>query len=313
MATGLMLVAFLAAVVSFHLVEEPIRRKRRLPTSKMLLQFVGASSLVTACVALTGVFSNGLIQRYPTELHPFLAAPAERGVFRCGKVFTLLNPSAQTCPLSQIAETGAGAILILGDSHADVLKEMIVASGESVGRNVHLTTRNCDLGRFGSLPFCSRAVLQGVISEARTLGVAEIIAISYWEINKFDVASMTADIRALVGAGFTVRVMRPVPAHDSYDPRLRARNALAGEPLDLSGISRAAHDTTTAPIDRIIAQSVTEFPADQVAVLSPAEYLCSAYDCFYQRDGVPFYLDTNHLTFTGAREMKPMFDALLRP
>ncbi len=199
-ATGLMLLAFLGAVVSFHLVEEPIRRKRRLPSSKVLLRFVGASSLLTACVALTGVLSNGLIQRYPTELQPFLAAPAELGIRRCGKVFALLNPSAQSCPLSQVGETGAGAILILGDSHADVLKEMIVASGQAAGRDVYLTTRNCSLGQYGSFPFCSASVLQSVISEARAQDVTEVIAISSWLVDLFDAASMSTDIKALTDA-----------------------------------------------------------------------------------------------------------------
>lgn len=311
MASGLMLVAFLVAVASFHLVEEPIRRKRRLPSSKVLLRFVGASSLLTACVALTGVFSNGLIQRYPTELQPFLAAPTESGTNRCSKVFLALNPGAQFCPLYQVGGTDTGAILILGDSHADMLKEMIVASGQAAGRDVYLTTRNCDLGRYGSFPFCSASVHQSLISEARAQGMTEVIAISSWEVNLFDVTSMSTDIRALTDAGFVVRVMRRVPIDDSYDPRLRADNALAGEPLDLSGISRAAHVADTAEIDRIIDQSVAEFPADQVSVLSPAEYLCPADDCLYQRDGIPFYGDSTHLTLTGARELRPMFDALL--
>jgi peptidoglycan/LPS O-acetylase OafA/YrhL len=310
-AAGLMLVALLGAVASYHFVEEPIRRATRLPSSSAILRFVGFSSVTFAGFALAILFSNGMIKRYPDDIQPFLAAPTERGGFRCGKVFALLNPGVELCPLNQAGEAEAGAVLILGDSHADVLKEMISDSGRAVGRNVYLASRNCDLGRFGSLPFCSNAVLGRLISEANHLGVTEVIAISYWEVDKFDAPSMVADIQILTDAGFKVRVMRRVPIDDGYDPRLRAKDALAGRPLNLSGISRAAHLADSAVIDRTIDQAVAAFPADKVGVLSPADYLCSVDECAYHRDGVPFYLDSNHLTFTGARELRPMFDALL--
>lgn len=311
-ALGLMLLAFVGAVASYHLVEQPIRHKKWLPSSGSILRAVGGSSVVAAGFALAILWSDGMIQRYPKDIQPLLAAPTERGAFRCGQVFALLNPRAESCPLSETDMSKAGAVLVLGDSHADVLKEMIAESGRVNGRNVHLASRNCDLGRFGSLPFCNPNVFERLIAHARGLGVTDVVAISYWEADKFDASSLIADIRKLIDAGFTVRIMRVVPHHENYDPRLRAKAALAGQPLDLSGVSLATHLADTALVNQTIDQAVAGFPVESVSVLSPADYLCPGDQCLYHRDGTPLYLDSNHLTFTGARELRPMFDALLQ-
>lgn len=308
-ATLLMVGAFLGSVVSYHLFEEPIRRRRALRTTLEILSFVGISSAVVLGFGVLLVGSGGLISRYPEAVQPFLAAPGERGTFRCGKIYAMLHPAAQTCPLYSSSQE-SGNVLVLGDSHADVLKEMIANAAQSTGRGVHLAVRNCDLGRFGTYDFCSRDVLARLLAEAQALGVTHVVAISYWEPEKFDAESMGTDIAALLSQGMSLTILSRVPNDPSYDPRDRARAALAGAALDFSGIPLERYIATNRDIDAMIATAASRFPPDLVGILSPADLLCPEKYCLYHENGILLYIDTNHLSYTGANLLLPMFEDL---
>lgn len=308
-AAVLMAIALGGASASYHLVENPIRRGRMIGSSGGIIRMVVAGSVTIAAVALVLIRTDGLVLRYPKEIQPYFAAAGERGAFRCSRLHVLLNPADEFCPLTTSAPGQGGGVLILGDSHADVLKELLADVGKSTGIPVFLTVRNCDLGRFGTFAFCSDGVLDNVIVQAKAAGVTDVVAISNWEMDKFSIDSMRKDIARLTGAGLKVHVMEVVPNDPSYDPIERAQAALEGGPLRADGISLDSYRRSTQAQRELISRVVAEFPG-QATVLAPADYLCRGGACAYSHSGIPYYLDSNHLTFSGAEVLRPMFGGL---
>lgn len=306
-AALLMIIALGCASVSFHLIENPIRRARMIGSARGILRMIVVGSVSVAAVALVLIRTDGLIVRYPKEIRPFFAAAGERGAFRCSRLHVLLNPADEFCPLTGPMAGRGGGVLILGDSHADVLKEVLADVGEASHLPVYLTVRNCNLGRFGSLAFCHDGVLDSVVAQAGEDGITDVIAISNWEMGEFNSQSLRRDIAKLTGAGLRVHVMEVVPNDPSYDPKERARAALAGASLRMDGISLESYRRSTRAQRDLFAEVAAEFPG-QVSVLSPADYLCGEGACAYSHDGVPYYLDSNHLTFTGGKVLRPMFN-----
>lgn len=303
-AALLLLLAFAAAVASFHWLEQPVRRGTTFRTARKVYSMVGIGCVATAAAGATIVGTNGFLSRYPKELQPLLAAPHERGQFRCGQAFVMLNPTAEMCPLTNSAS--AGGVLVLGDSHADVLKEMLGRVGDSLNTPVYLTTRNCDLGRYGSYGFCSDSILRTIMAQAQAKGIRDVLAISYWETDKFDENSLSEDLSIISGSGLRTHLMQVVPNHSSYDPKTRASSALTGKGLKLDGISRDQYLSLTTREREIFQAAKLAFP-DQFFILDPSSHLCPEGRCLWNTDGVPNYLDSNHLTFTGTELLAPMF------
>lgn len=308
-AAVLMVLAFAGAVLSYHLVEDPIRRRKIIASTGGILGVVaaGAAAVIVAAAVLIG--TQGLILRYPPAIQPFFAAASQRDVLRCDRLYVLMNPADEFCPETSPTAGRQGGVLILGDSHADVLKELLGQVGNATHLPVYLTVRNCDLGRFGDFAFCSDGVLNKIIAQARKAGITDVVAISYWEMDKFDAQSLRNDVARLTGAGLKVHLMVVVPTDPSYDPKERARAALRGQPLRLDGIPLEKYLQVTQAQRDMFAGVVAEFPG-QASLLQPADYLCAGSACAYSRNGVPYYLDTNHLTITGANVLRPMFSRL---
>lgn len=312
-ASALVVVALLGASASYHWIEQPIRSKTVLAsTRKMAWSAVAAFSFILV-VALIIKMTHGAVFLYPEELRPYFLASQERGKFRCSKTYTLINPSAETCPISRKGRDGdqTSGILILGDSHADVLDEMLGQLGDDIGTNIRLTTRNCDLGRYGGSEFCSEKVRSRIVKESVEQKIGNVIAISYWDRGKFTKTSFLTDVQAFTEAGINVHIMEVVPHHHSYPPVARARNALHSGILDTTGISRTQYQNMTKMERDIFLEAQARAP-NMVTVLSPAEYLCTATACKYETQGRPLYFDENHLSFDGRNILKPMFTKLYK-
>lgn len=311
-ATMLVFLSLLGAVFSFHLIEQPIRKKVLLPSNAAFFKAMGLSALVTLVAAVAIIASRGMLFRYPHEIQPFLSASQERGGFRCGQGFVLRNPAAEFCEITTSKKmSDANAVLVLGDSHADVLKELLGSVADQLGVPLYLTVRNCDLGRYGSLSFCSNSVLEKVIAQAKSRNVTDILAISYWETDKFDTQSLSTDIGRLTKAGIRVHIVSAVPSDKSYDPRERAKEALNGSKLDYSGISFEKHRSNSSAALKIFG-TVIEKDAPMVRLIDTSPHFCSSGQCVWHKNGIPYYLDSNHLTFTGGEVLRPLFTETIK-
>jgi peptidoglycan/LPS O-acetylase OafA/YrhL len=303
MAAGIAAMALLMASATYHLVENPIRTGIFVGSTSAVVKTAGFAGFGLLILGVVLVSTEGALFRYPQTIQPFFLAAQEKSTFRCGKSFRLLNPTLEMCPIN--TATRSGGVLILGDSHADVLDRMIGELGLEHTVPVYLTVRNCDLGSFGDNEFCSDDVLKDLLSAGKDREITDILAISFWEIDESSEPDFFEDVEVVVNAGFTVHLMEVPPFDLSYDPTHRAVSALQGEKLRLEGIPLVQHVDTVKNTKMTFAKAAAKHP-ESITILSPAEVLCEI-SCKYHIDGVPLYVDYNHLSVAGTKQLAPLF------
>lgn len=289
-------------------VETPIRSRKVLGQGRTLMFTVAAAGL--ACVAIAWGFkaSNGLLLRYPPDVRLYFEAATEKGNFRCSKIYVLQNPGAEICPLHR-GSSGSKAVLILGDSHADMLKEVVVDVAREADASVYITLRNCDVGEYALGGFCSPAVRKKVMEAAQRAGVSDIIVISRWTKTRGTAEGFAEDMAHLMDTGLQVSFTETIPYDATHDPVERAQAALAGQPLNTQGLDKASLAAHLAPMRSLITPLVEQY-GEQLNVLTPSDYLCDG-GCDYVRDGKPIYFDATHLSLPGAKLLAPMFQQVI--
>lgn len=303
-AICLMIVAFAAASASYHLIERPIRTRRLLRSPRqgaIGVIAVGAGAVGAATVMIA---TNGAMFRYPSEIRPYLTASMERTTFRCGIVYRLQNPASEMCPLNTVGKDAPG-ILLLGDSHADVMDDMLATVAVEAGVRLYLTVRNCDFGRYGEYTFCSSSVLDRVLAEARANDIGTIVSISFWNAESIPQPErLSENLRRANGSGQRLIVMETVPEDPSYDPELRALAALEGEPLRRDGIRRSEYLARLQPFRAVFRGDAV---AGRMDIVELVDIFCGSKTCTYEIDGHPAYTDSNHLSLVGRELVRNLF------
>jgi peptidoglycan/LPS O-acetylase OafA/YrhL len=299
--------SFVLASLTYRFVETPVRKGSFFSSRTALVAGCSTGFALMLVMASFLIWTNGAIFYYPKNLQPFFLAAQERSPYRCGKVFRILNPALEMCPVNAV--NGKPGILILGDSLADQLDEMLGVMGQSNDTPIMLTVRNCDLGLFGKTGFCSRDVLDAVIAEAKRNNINQVLAISLWDDKKINLESFERDLVEFTQSGMKVWIMETVPNDKSYDPIIRAKEALGGGELSLAGISRSQYHEIIKRQRLLFNTMALKFPTS-VSVLSPENALCPGTECEYHTEGYPNYFDAEHVTGTGAFRLRPIFEAL---
>lgn len=301
----LMAFSFLLAAISYKYLEAPIRLSNLLLSSKNGIIALTIPCVIFITFGIVVNFTNGMVNRYPVEIRPYLIAAQKQSESRCEKIYLLMNPTAQFCPLTSGSDYNA--VLILGDSHANAVKTTIKSLGENLDRTIYLTVRNCDLGEFGSREFCSLDTLNSILKQSKELGVNNILAISYWDLNEVSPTSLSNNVSEIIKKGFDVTIMRRVPDDDSYDPKLRAIKYIEGFGLDRAGIASGKYRESNSSIDNALDSLAGKYKDHKVSIISPGDVLCPSSRCIYEVNGSPIYSDSNHLTPDGAALLAPLF------
>lgn len=105
-----------------------------------------------------------------------------------------------------------------------------------------------------------------------------------------------------------VYVLRPVPEMPVHVPKVVGRALMRGLPTDVS-ISRARYEQRHAFV-----RAVQDEAASQCGVhlLDPLPYLCDEQACHGSVDGMPRYVDMDHLSESGNRLLTPLFTPIFQ-
>ena len=105
-----------------------------------------------------------------------------------------------------------------------------------------------------------------------------------------------------------VFVVRPTPIMPRNVPQVLGRARLLGQPAPRIASSRQSYQAQHAFI-----LALQDEAAEQcgVRILDPLPLLCDADQCPGERDGVPLYRDTSHLTEHSSRTLAPLFVEVL--
>lgn len=303
-SAALMLTAVCSAL-SYRYVELPVRRNVRAVPNARLLQSVAATTVLAVGVSILLIRTDGAVYRYPADLAKLYSAEQQRSPYRCPVAGRLLHPGSEMCQRnSVVSDTN---MLIIGDSHADQLDELIARLGEGHKVGVFLATRNCNLHEFGSTAYCSKEVLAALLAESQRRNIRNIVGISFFK-KDFDGKNRlqeTLSTAVLNNQGIEhVLIMQVVPNNPYFNPRewinVREKGSQQPKPYTM--------EEYLSDNDRLIeALDAIKGMDERIGILDPSPYICASRTCNFDSDGVPNYFDAHHLSPTGARLLSPLF------
>jgi hypothetical protein len=305
--------AVLLSDITYRYVENPIRRGITISDSATLLRGFATSSIIIVVLGLTAVATKGLLQRYDEPVRTYLEAAQYKSPRRCSRLRRILNPEREFCLARESDKSldGRRGLLILGDSHADTVDEVVAKIGNLFGIPVYLTTRNCDLNEYGLKDYCSTAVRDEVFEQINLSNIGAVLVISFWEDSQID-ADFDRNLAKLSDLDVQVILMETVPHGDYFDPTARAMSLLSG------GIESETMYDMNSYVDQypILTSRFAEIEREysgRVQVLRPREYFCEAVGpCDFATDGYPNYFDDDHVNDVGAARLVPMFERVFK-
>lgn len=252
-------------------------------------------------------YSHGATFRYPTEIARLYRAEQVKSPYRCSYLKRIRGYPSEMCQIGAPKGEAKGSALVLGDSHADQLDEMIAAEASKRGFKTYLTTRNCTLDNYGSSQFCSYEVLNEIIAEMGQRDIGYVFAIAYTS-SKISKNRFKKSLNRLSKSGSRqVFLMNTVPQDRYFDPGQRIENLRSGKTIV------AAHDIDDYHASTDVQRRLLKHLAagrKNVTILDPGPYICPNGECDFERGGKPLYFDSNHLSPTGAEALRPLYGSV---
>jgi peptidoglycan/LPS O-acetylase OafA/YrhL len=331
---GLLAAVYLLAVLSWRLVETPVRARSWLRSNRAFLWVAGASNAIILAAGIVLWTSNGFPQRFPADFRvPDQAWMASRGSFaKC--VNRPVNTIAQGGLCSDGPQDNAAPrALVWGDSHAMALLPAYRRLAAAHGVRVYfalkagcrplldMTNRSYDADwQAGCLAF-NAAV-------ARAIGIIRprvVILNAHWidaDADLGPVPSIAADalhsnfgrglqhtVGEILAAGAAACVVLDVPAYKYDLPYALNMAGFRGIGVDFLTLSRTEAMAQYRAPER-------DFRAleqrGMLRTVDPKDLMCSSDSCVYQVNGELLYSDWDHLSARGALFVSGAIEGCLR-
>lgn len=273
---------------------------RLLPRRNALGLLVSFTSSA-ACAGLLLVGAEGFVDRYPPHERVLLAAQMHQ-TSRCPVLARLITFNTEVCRLSQAS--GLGGVLLIGDSHAIMMKETLIDLADRSGVPLYLAKRNCRLVDYGVKRECQSSIWRQIERDIKTLGITRLVTIARMS-QDFDAARFDEALKLAVGAGVSVYVQRTMPENSEFDPQ----TYMVGEwtPKEESSYTRVDYDRDTRGM--IDAMWLAAGRYSSVHIIDPLPILCPV-KCLVASNGRPIHFDQHHLNSVGAALLRPIYAAV---
>ena len=334
---GAVAFAVIAAVLTYHLVEVPMRRRKDL--RRLGVRLLGGLS-VAAVAGVVVAATGGLPQRTSIDHNPFSRQAAVRREDRCSRIYGQPESLYKNAFCVRNDYAHEPEIVIMGDSHAHMLigaiedaypEVSILQIGASACpylRNTEFWTDDQKWWR-QTCPPLTEAAYRGIRPATRLVILAarmtnytstpeeyaatfDFDAPKHFQSPDFPGAdpaetyrrALARDLRLLLGGGHEVVLVLPVPALD-FSPRscvrLRPVEKWRDPPdADACSLPRAKVDARHATPHAIVADVAREIGSPDLHVVDPMDALCDARRCHAVINGHLMYRDDHHLTLEGA-------------
>jgi peptidoglycan/LPS O-acetylase OafA/YrhL len=335
LALALAVGAFLASVTSYHLVEQPFRKRGA--AAPAWRAYVGGLAVILAVLAADQIIkrTKGLPERLPPEAaHLAAIAPTRLDLSKvCREAVASDDDAGRDCAIG--AGTGDPVFLLWGDSHAAAIAPRVAELARQAGLSGHATFRGgcpplLGLDKLTTSTTFRKCVRQfaeiGEILDKPTLRTVVIAArwVPYLTGHQTDSESgneprlfvkgdfdasravferMLTDTLAELGRrGLKVVIIAAVPEAGYDVPTDMIRGLMRGVPSTRS-IDRAYYDERqkdmSALFDRFAAEGLA-------SVVYPHQSLCDDTRCRTEADGLPLYIDDDHLSPKGTEVIEPV-------
>lgn len=332
-------VAFVAAVASWRLVEQPFRHPPpQGPGRGRARLFVDALLCIALAVLLGGYLyiQRGVPERLPEPVRAAAMAAYD------------VNPDSDACHnrspervgRDEVCVLGGGStpsFVLLGDSFSDALVPGIDAAARDAGRTGFVITKGgcppllevgnpgCQAFNAAVLAFLGRHPdIDTVVMMARWSGFAE--GSRFGEdrprlvlTDALSVTPSPEENRRVLARGFErslealaprrIVVIAYSPEQPVSPPRAIAMTRRFGGE-GITGVDRATYDRRQAQVHALLDPLARR---GDVSVIDLGPALCDAEGCPFERDGVLLYSDDNHVSRSGALAIKATLARAFEP
>lgn len=287
-----------ASGVLYHLVESPFRR----PENRRRA-FAAIVAAAAACLFCALQFDRVSMWRLsPRELKA-ASATLDRMPERCPTIGRLLRPLDRSC---LIAGERAPAALLIGDSHADLLKVVLGEEIKKVGGSLYLLINHRPVTSGQNDKDARYSLSEPPLSPADIIGEAlrrkAVLIVVHSNNGHFDPEAIGQLAREAARHDIKVAAILPVPQHPHSIPQYLFGEARAGrEPR--STVDQASYLAQQNVNLQVLGAYVRTLQNLQVYRTDP--YLCAPACQITSADDLPLYWDNQHLTQTGVERLRP--------
>ena len=268
--------------------------KKFVEDSKVLRKSFLKISFATMFLASTILISKDGLIRFGYSDHEvnIASASVDRGEYRCGLIarLPLFNSPNRTCLISS-ANDNAEKVLLVGNSHADSIKEAVVAALS--GYEVYLLNQNNPI---------REETYNSYIAGVAELKLKKVVihnssgSVDPYYLRKF--------VLHLSNIGVQATIIEPVPSPGFDVPRFvwnSNRDGVESPVFEKDGFNLKNYYAIKDKELTLLASIQSEFGTNIIAV---ADLFCNNSCRFVDEVSLkPFYFDSGHLTRTGAKEL----------
>lgn len=272
----------------YRFVESPIRK-----TNRIGLKFATASLVIVAC-GLVGFQYQKLI--YSDQEMRIFSAWEDRAPFRCGKSARFIHPLEMSCELIQMPGPPDHRVLLVGNSHADSIKQTFVSVAQKNNAGVHFIAHNNALMRGGASP---ELILQLALDKDIDLIV----------LHQSQLVIEAEIIQKLVQLAekqnIPVSMIMPVPTWDRHILEALYANLRLGEELPSQSLAQYRESVEN------VRESVASIKSLGFDFYEVGDVFCQPECKIVDEEGYPLYFDSHHLTITGSQYLADTFASVI--
>lgn len=214
----------------------------------------------------------------------------DRAVYRCGKIIRITNPTAISCKIN--TESFDQSVLLVGNSHADSIKQGFAEVASTHKMNTYFMVSNTPL-------VDNSVTVKVLINEAVKLNIKHIVL--HYSPKSLKVETLEEVLQLADQKGIKVDLILPVPVYEDSIPKLLYLDQIKGMNAQKY---LAEHAEYFAKIN-VLKNQYQIFTAYDVHTV-----LCQSDCAIKSTENKPYYFDSNHLTLTGAQQLKPVFERI---
>ena len=272
----------------YRFVESPVRS-----TNRMGLKFSSASLVIVVC-GLVGFQYQKLI--YSDQEMRIFNAWEDRAPFRCGKSARFIHPLEMSCELNKTPEPSDRRVLLVGNSHADSIKQTFVSVAQKNNVGVHFIAHNNALMRGGASP---EKVVQLALDK-------DIDLIVLHQSQLVIEPEIIQKLVQLAGKQYIpVSMIMPIPTWDRHILEALYANIRLGEELPSQTLAqyRESIENVRGPLTSIKSRGFDFYEVGDV--------FCQPECKIVDEEGYPLYFDSHHLTITGSQYLSEIFATVI--
>jgi len=281
------LVICIATLCMHHLIETAKNRRRL-----FLIAFVSiAVSLVVV------IFGPGWQSKItPKNLLKIFKSQHDRGSFRCGFIGPILQPWKDTCLINTAEEKFSKNILLVGNSHADSIKDEFSYSAGKLDYNVYFMVRNRPL-MDGSLP------PERIIEIAINHNIFHVVL--HFSPNSISPSALIDLVSLAEKNGIKITHLMPVPVWNRHIPKALLEFSLSGRDLPKQNYVQYMESHKALQLLIITLKGPNFNNIETVDIFCPQS--CRLTD---ENDN-PLYYDSSHSTLSGSKLLRSKFEKIL--